>query len=182
MILLLSFIFILPFIFWQCLDFLKSSLYSKEYTFLKFILFLLILSLCIFNIFFFLILFPKIWFLFEKFNQSTDSTLSLKFLFELKVQDYLTFLFDFIYFSNLSLIFLLILYFFINYLGIENLIHWKKLFIFINIVFATLLSPPDISSQLFLLFFLTILFEIIIFIYIFIFKIDKYIKINKVTC
>jgi Sec-independent protein secretion pathway component TatC len=56
------------------------------------------------------------------------------------------------------------------------LVNWKKLFIFFNIVFATLLSPPDILTQMVLLAFFTILLEFFINLLIFQSKIKSFLK------
>ena len=59
------------------------------------------------------------------------------------------------------------------YFGLSNIIRWKKLFIFLNIVFATLLSPPDVYSQIIILLLLTFCFEAIIFVTLYFLKLDK---------
>ena len=58
------------------------------------------------------------------------------------------------------------------YFGLSNIIRWKKLFIFLNIVFATLLSPPDVYSQLMILCILSLIFEAIIFLNLYFYKLN----------
>lgn len=163
MILFSAVILIVPAFIWQSLDFLKPGLHCNEYVNLRDILCLFTFICFICQHFFLVVIFPQIWYVFETFNNSTVSMPSLKLLFELKVQDYLSFLFDFVFYSNVTLVLLFCLYCFINRLGLETLVQWKKLFIFINIVFATVLSPPDVYSQVLLLGLFTLLFESIIF-------------------
>jgi len=68
------------------------------------------------------------------------------------------------------------LLFCLTYLGLKALTKWKKLFIFANIVFATLLSPPDVLNQLLLLSFFTLLLELALFVLTFYFKIRHTLK------
>lgn len=173
----LTFLFILPYLCWHMLDFLKPSLHLFEYTLLKTILIFFGLFCFTLNLLGFFVLFPKVWFWFLEFNTSTNNfNPGLNFFFELKVLDYFSFLFDFLYFLNLSLILILILFGFLKYLGLKNLVNWKKLFIFFNIVFATLLSPPDILTQIVLLLLFTVLLEFFINLLIFQFKTENFLK------
>ena len=59
------------------------------------------------------------------------------------------------------------------YFGLSNIIRWKKLFIFLNIVFATLLSPPDVYSQIIILLLLSFCFDAIIFLTLYFLKLKK---------
>jgi len=116
-------------------------------------------------------------FFFESFNKLVNQDNVLSIFLELKLYDYFLFLTDFMYLVNICLFFLLVLFILFLACGLKYLIHWKKLFIFINIVFATLLSPPDVYSQLMILVVLTFIFEFTIFFYTFYNKIFKYLKI-----
>jgi sec-independent protein translocase protein TatC len=106
------------------------------------------------------LLFPKIWLFFENFNFSNNNAGLLSFSPELKIEEYLNFLIDFTFVVNSFLILFLILLSILLKFGVSNLLKWKKLFILLNIVFATLLSPPDVYSQLTILIFLTLILEI----------------------
>jgi Sec-independent protein secretion pathway component TatC len=74
---------------------------------------------------------------------------------------------------NSFLFLFLALLFLILRFGVSNLLKWKKLFILLNIVFATLLSPPDVYSQLTILGFLTLILETSILFFLYITKISK---------
>jgi len=163
-----SFFFLLPYIVWHIFDFLKQSLYSKEFKNLKLFLILFICILILFNFLFLFVVFPQIWFVFNSFNNSN----LINLLFELKINEYFIFFFNFLFIFNLFIFNLFILIFFLKILGIINVIRWKKLFIFLNIVFATLLSPPDVYSQLIFLIILTIFLELFLFFFLFYLK-DK---------
>ena len=149
----------MPYILWQIIDFFKQSLYIQEYTFLKRLFAFFFLVVFILNLFYLFFIFPQIWLVFNSFNNNTFIDL----LFELKINEYFLFIFNFLFFFNLFLMFLSFFLFLIYLLGIKLIIKWKKLFILCNVVFATLLSPPDVYSQILFLFILTIFFEIFLF-------------------
>lgn len=172
-----SWLIVFPQFFWQVIDFLKSSLFRLEYIKLLNLLVILTLVIFFFNLLCFLKLFPNFWIFFESFNKIINKDNVLNVFLELKLYDYFLFLIDFIYLINICLFFLLVLSSIFFCCGLKYLIHWKKLFIFINIVFATLLSPPDVYSQLLILIVLTFIFESTIFFYIFCYKLLKYLKL-----
>ena len=172
-----SILLLLPYFLWNTLDFLKSSLLAVEYLRLRILSTLLAMSIILFNFFCFINLFPNFWFFFESFNNSSDKSNILNFFLELRIQDYFLFLNSFLRLTNICLFFLIFVYFLFSFYGLKNLLHWKKLFIFMNIVFATLLSPPDVYSQLFIFSILMFNFEVLVFCYIFYHKVCKYIKL-----
>lgn len=172
-ILLVSSILQVPFFFWHILDFIKSSLINNEYIKVFKILISLFLVFLVFNFICFTFIFPKLWFFFQSFNNLVNQSENLKFFFELSVQDYFYFVLDFLYFVNIFIGIFYLLLVLIVVFGVEKFIYWKKLFIFLNIVFATLLSPPDVYSQIVLLFFLTILLEFVLFVFLFLLKLNK---------
>ena len=173
LILIISFIFLLPLFLWNILDFIKSSLKKQEYNTVRFNIISVLFSFYIFNFFCFFCFFSNIWFFFENFNPLDTSNQTVTFFFELKVQEYFYFILDFLYLANSFFLFFLFLIGVINFFGINNLFYLKKLFIFINLLFATLLSPPEISTQLFILILLTIIFEVIVLIYLYFYFLKK---------
>ena len=108
------------------------------------------------------------------FNKSNELTSLLNFSLELRVQEYFNFFFSFLYLVNLSTLFFLILMLFLSRLDLKKKLYWKKLFTFFNVVFATLLSPPDVFSQLVFLVVLVTLFELVMFFSILQSKLNKY--------
>lgn len=176
---LIAFIFQIPYFFWHFVDFIKTSLIQKEYKNLTKVLLLCVFSLILFNFFFFFIIFPKFWFFFYNFNFSFNNPQTLNFFLELRVQEYFDFVLTFIYSVNLFILIFFLLFIIFLFLGFEKLLYWKKLFLFINIVFATLLSPPDVYSQLSILFVLTLFLEIIVFCNLYFYKSQKMITFNK---
>jgi Sec-independent protein secretion pathway component TatC len=85
----------------------------------------------------------------------------------------ISFVLNFIYTVNFFIFVFFLSFLFIFFFGFEKLLYWKKLFLFINIVFATLLSPPDVYSQLAILFVLTLFLEVIIFLNLYFYKAQK---------
>ena len=173
MILIVCFVFCSLYFVWHVLDFLKSGLYSfeykkKVYLYIKNLLIFFIFNVCI--IFFFI---PYSWNSFKDFNNSLTLISTLNTFLELRVFDYFIFLQ-----YNLIILNLVFLFFYsISYVGLEVSIEFRKLFCLFNIIFSTFFSPPDIYSQLSLLIYLQLFFELYILITILKFKFQKYLKI-----
>ncbi len=174
LIVIFSLFILLPYLIWNILEFFKSSLFKYEYKKVKILSIFLIIFFYFSNILVNSLLFPKIWLFFENFNFSNNNAGLLSFSPELKIEEYLNFLIDFTFVVNSFLILFLILLFILLKFGVSNLLKWKKLFILLNIVFATLLSPPDVYSQLTILIFLSIVLETNILIFLLFTKITKY--------
>ena len=171
-------IIMLPQLLWICLDFLRSGLTKSEFIYVQNKINIGSTLLYISNAFCFLLLFPNFWSLFESFNKMSNSTGILNFFLELKIRDYVSFLKDFLYNTNICLAIIICLHFIINSYNLKNLLCWRRLFIFINFVFATLLSPPDIFSQVLNISVLTFFFELTLFNRVVESKSCKYIKLS----
>lgn len=173
LILLISLIFQIPYILWHFLDFTKTSLLKNEYLKMLKVLIVCTFFLIIFNFLFFFLIFPKFWLFFYSFSFSFHESQTLNFFLELRVQEYFNFVINFIYSVNLFILIFFAIFFLILMFGFEKLLYWKKLFLFCNIVFATLLSPPDVYSQLLILFILTFFLEAIIFVNYYLYVLQK---------
>jgi sec-independent protein translocase protein TatC len=173
LILLISLTFQIPYILWHFLDFTKTSLLKNEYFKMLKVLIICTFFLIIFNFLFFFIIFPKFWLFFYSFSFSFHESQTLNFFLELRVQEYFNFVISFIYSVNLFILIFFAIFFLILMFGFEKLLYWKKLFLFCNIVFATLLSPPDVYSQLLILFILTFFLEAIIFVNYYLYVLQK---------
>ena len=174
LIVIFSLFILLPYLLWNILEFAKSSLFKYEYKKVKILSIFLIIFFYFSNILVNSLLFPKIWLFFENFNFSNNNAGLLSFSPELKIEEYLNFLIDFTFVVNSFLILFLILLSILLKFGVSKLLKWKKLIILLNIVFATLLSPPDVYSQLTILIFLSIVLETNILIFLLFTKITKY--------
>ena len=173
LILLISVSFQVFYFFWHFVDFTKTSLCKSEYKNLLVTILLFLLTLSLLNFIFFFTIFPKFWYFFYNFNFSISEPQTLKFFLELRVYDYFNFVLSFIYTVNFFISIFILSFIFIFIFGFEKLLYWKKLFLFVNIVFATLLSPPDVYSQLAILFVLTLFLEVIIFLNLYFYKVQK---------
>jgi Sec-independent protein secretion pathway component TatC len=169
-----SLLFHFPFLFWQIIDFFKSSLTAFEYSRIYILIIIVFSFLFMINTITCFYLFPSIWLFFVNFNHMS------KFFLELRIQEYFFFVKDFIYLLNESILFSIFLFTFFVFNGFHVLLRWKKLFIFLIMMFSTFLSPPEICSQLLLFFFFMFFFELIVLVYIIIVKFYKYIIISKV--
>jgi sec-independent protein translocase protein TatC len=182
LIIYFSLLFTIPILFWNIVDFLKPSFILLEYRNFSKLTFLLFSLTVLFNNILCFYIFPNIWFFFHNFNTSYDVNQTFNFFLELRIYEYFSFLVTFFYLTNASIGFLVVCVSIFAFHDFENLIYWKKLFIFLNMVFATLLSPPDVYSQLFLFVFLTFLFESLIFIYLLHAKFKKYLFFSMASC
>jgi sec-independent protein translocase protein TatC len=180
--LIFSFFYSVPYIFWTFLEFFKSSFYMNEHRKIKRLILNILIFFLFANIVINFVLFPNIWSFFANFNATENTNATLHLFFELRVEEYIKFLSDFTYLSNFFLVIFISIVLIIRNFGISTLLKWKRLFILLNIVFATLLSPPDVYSQLIILAFLSLMLEFCILISLYFIKTFKYhYDINKVT-
>lgn len=167
-------VLIAPYVLWSILDFLKPGLFIKEYSkLLKYTIILCIITLT-FNIVLFSIIFPITLKFFQTFNSFELQNIVIKF--ELKIFEFIDFVYNIFWIINLSLFFIYTLLLMINIRGIGFYIKYKNFFILFNIIAATFLSTPDIGSQLILFIVLNALIEL------FQVYISFTMKINKVAC
>ena len=174
LVLYFSLLLIIPFFVWHLVDFLRSSLYKSEFRTLNSSLVSVFCFISLTNTVSVLIALPYIWNFFNLFNKDNELNSLLSFSLELRVQEYFDFFFSFLYLVNLSTVFFLLLSVFLSFLDLKRKLYWKKLFTFFNVVFATLLSPPDVFSQLLFLLLLVFLFELTMFLSILRSKYNKY--------
>jgi len=156
--LLLSTFLILPYFCWLVLDFFRSSLTKSYYSICVALLQQSVIALFLLNFCAFVYFLPVLWNFFQNFNLSSEVT-PLTFFFELRVQEYFNFVLDFIYLVNIFICILIFLVSLTFFFGLSTVLYWKKLFYLLNLVAATILSPPDVSSQLISFIFLTFSFE-----------------------
>jgi len=170
---IIAFLISLPFIFFQIWLFLIPGLYKYERKSLNiFIIFIILIFLISVSIIYFLIL-PNIWKFFLLFEQ--NNTL-FPLHFEAKINDYLfimlSIVFNIVLCFQVPSILLLLTYF--KIFDIKFLINKKKLFYLILLIIGTIISSPDIISQLFIISFLWVLYEFSILILYFFKFIKKY--------
>ena len=162
--------------FWNILDFAKPSLKRSDFVLLNKGTIRITATFLLLNIFFLLFLLPSCWSFFESFNETSDSDAALKFFFELKVKDYISFFKNLLYTTNVGLILIFFLWFFMNRQRLRELLNWKKLYLFFNFVFATICAPSDVLSQMTNIVMLTFFVELTILLRISKLKLEKQIK------
>lgn len=171
-------VFIFYLIF-HILSFVALGLYKFEYLYLKSVFyrfqFFWLFALIIFN----KVIFPVSFNFFLSFQLLT-SLQSLNFHFEAKLNEYLNFYIMFYYICMFYCQILVFLVFFFDYINtnLKLIKRYRKVFYYLFVFFSTLVTPPDIVSQILFSICLICIYEILIFINIFIliFK-----KLNLVT-
>lgn len=160
-------VFLLFFMF-QIFNFLSLALFKKEYLFLGKLLKTCLFVWC-FSFFlssFFLI--PFSWEFFFRFQ----NLLSSKFIsihFEPKISEYLTFCILLYSMTMFYFQVLFILVFIITYFNnsIKIIKKYKKLYYYSFIIFSTLVTPPDVFSQIFVGLFLILCYELFSIVFLF---------------
>ena len=145
--------------------FISPGLFEHEYKLLKLIVlisfFFLSLSILILNIF----ILPYVWTFFSGF-QTNKYNESINIFFEAQFTEYLNF-YILTYYINVSIgqvfvFFLLLLNFIENKIRFIN--NTRKIFYSIFLIFATIITPPDIISQIIISLCFSLIYEIIVII------------------
>jgi sec-independent protein translocase protein TatC len=141
-----------PFFLLHLWLFFIPGLYKFEYQRAKRI-FIIFIYLWLFNnLFIYNFLFPCIWNFFLRFE--TDSSKSpVRLCFEIKLNEYIEFLLTTIIYFSLGSQFVLLAILYVLNKNQYNLFSLKKVrrYIYVfSFIFATLITPPDLMSQLFL--------------------------------
>jgi sec-independent protein translocase protein TatC len=159
---LIAFQLTIFFLFYQALMFLTPALYSLEKKILKRILYSSFIFWLISIQMLTSIILPLTWSFFLSFQDTSKDVLNI--FLETRINEYLT-LYVFIYW-----VVVLVWQFFLSFFLILNSFNKKLEFIkntrkfvyFVFFVFATLLTPPDVISQLLLAFCFGIVYELMI--------------------
>ena len=159
-IIFFTFHIFLLFLVYHTKNFLSPSLFRREYESLKYIIRLILVvwlvSIGILNY----CLFPLVWDFFLSFHQNSGVSL----YFEAKLIEYLNFYITFyVIFVLYCQVFTCII-FFLNYLNADTIVikKFRKIFYFFLVLFSTLISPPDISSQLLISLHMIWFFELLV--------------------
>ena len=150
--------------FYHLLTFIALGLYGSEYNYLvltfKTSVVMFFFSIILFN----KVLFPFSWEFFLSF-QNFAILKSLTLHFEAKLIEYLTFYITFYYISVLYFQIFVVLVLIFDYLKNELLIikRFRKFLYYFFVIFSTLVTPPDVSSQLILSISIAVGYEILVF-------------------
>lgn len=168
LVLFLSFqVFVLCF-FYHIFSFLTPSLFYTEYFYLKF-LYKTIVGVWVFSVIFLsYMLVPLTWNFFLSF-QSLTKAYSFNLHFEAKIYEYLSFYIELYYLSVLYCQIFVALFLFLIYTNtnIKIIRKFRKLNYYFFIIFSTLISPPDILSQILISSVTILLYECLIFSFMF---------------
>ena len=155
--------------------FLVSGLYKFEFIKLKLFYKIFLVSWFFSIILLYKFIIPFSWSFFISFQENSNNIQPISFFFEAKIIDYIDYFINLYYLCFINCQFLAILTFFLINLSDKfgKTKTFRKLFYLIFVIFSTIITPPDIISQIFMSVFLIINYEIIIFI--------KYLKFNMAT-
>lgn len=143
--------------------FFVPATFKFEYRYLSKIL-QMVIGLWVFvTLFVHFFLVPLTWNFFLSFFSSTSAH-SINLHFEARLSEYLSFYIEIYYVCIFSLQIFMILFFFFSYNKInENYIKkFRKLYYYLFILISTILSPPDILSQIVISFFIICAYEILL--------------------
>jgi len=149
---------------YHVLLFLSPGLYFYEYQLLKKVffvsLFFFLFSIIILNT----IILPACWNFFLSF-QKTVANNSVNLYFEAKINEYVKIYFNLYYTCNFSCqLFMMLILFLIYIKGNLKLIKkFRKIFYFLFVIFATIITPPDVTTQLILSSSMMGIYEVLIF-------------------
>jgi len=174
LVLFFSLLIIIPYLVWLTFDFLNTAFFLDETKKIKTqlnILFIYFITINIFNLFYFL---PFLWKFLNNFNSIIIKSIFISM--ELRIENYLDFLIKYFILSNILFLIFLLIYFFVFFNKLILIMKNKNVLTIINIVIATIFSPPEVFFQLLIFSFLFIFYEINIFLLILFKKINKVIN------
>lgn len=154
--------------FYHIFSFLSPSLFSTEYFYLRF-LYKTIVGVWFFSVILLsYILVPLTWSFFLSF-QSLTKAYSFNLHFEAKLYEYLSFYIELYYLSVLYCQIFVALFLFLIYTNtnIKIIRKFRKLNYYFFIIFSTLISPPDILSQILISSATILLYECLLFSFMF---------------
>ncbi len=145
-------------------NFLSSALFETELCYLRFFFKIALLNWAcsIFLNNFFIV--PLTWNFFLSFQDLTSAKF-IQLHFESKLTEYLTFYILMYYLVVCYCQIFTILFFFLNFSNnnIKVIKKFRKVFYYFFIIFSTLISPPDVFSQVLISFIAILVYELIVF-------------------
>nr|BBC77616.1 Sec-independent protein translocase component TatC [Nitzschia sp. PL1-4] len=138
----------LAIIAYQILMFFSLGLYQKEFNKLKFTIQLFIISWIISSIALHQILIPLSWKFFLSFQSSLNLNQPISFFFEAKLIEYFHFFISLYYICLINCQAIAVLIVILTNLDKRLKKIFRKLFYLIFVIFSTIITPPDILSQI----------------------------------
>lgn len=162
-------------LFYQTLMFLSLGLYTFEFLRLKSVFQIFIVSWLASTILLYKFVIPFSWNFFLSFQQSSNNIQPISIFFEAKIMEYFHYFTSLYYICLINCQFLAILIVFLTSLNekLGKTKAFRKLFYLIFVVFSTIVTPPDVISQITISLFLILIYELLLFL--------KEIKISMVT-
>jgi sec-independent protein translocase protein TatC len=159
--------------FYHLLVFLALGLYQFEFNELKFTFQIFIITWLSSIILLYKFLIPFSWSFFFNFQENKMGLQPVSFFFEAKIMEYFNYFTNLYYICLLSCLFLIIIALLLNSISNKKNKMFRKLFYWIFVVFSTVITPPDVISQIIVTINLIVVYEMIIFF--------KYLKFNMVA-
>lgn len=166
---LTAFYLVIPYFIIQCWFFINPGLYRFEYTRVKRGLIFFLLNYTFITLLTHYFLLPFIWYFFSGFELISSNN-AIGIYFEAKLEEYIKLVYQLYFvigfYSQFCLISMIILlYFFHN--NLKFIRQSRSPIYFIIFLFASLITPPDISSQLFIAIPFLVCYEATLFLYVF---------------
>jgi len=160
---------------YQVLMFLSLGLYQFEFLKLKFSFKVFTISWLTSAIFLYKFIIPFSWNFFLSFQQNLNDIQPVSFFFETKLIEYFHYFTSSYYICLINCQFLTLLIIILINLNekLKKTKTFRKLFYLVFVLFSTIVTPPDILSQIIISSFLILIYEFIILL--------KQIKISMVT-
>lgn len=151
-------------LFYQVFMFLSLGLYHFEFTKIKLVFQVFIVSWTLCSILLLKLIVPFSWNFFLSFQENLTNTQSVSLFFEAKLSEYLQYFISLYYACLISCQFLIVLILFLTKLNNRLKKTFRKLFYLIFIIFSTIITPPDVLSQIVISCILILVYELLIFI------------------
>lgn len=150
--------------FYQVIIFISPGLYNFEYKNLLIIIKFYIVLWVLITIILYYKLLPWSWEFFLSFQQTTLSNKNLQVYFEAKLSNYLTFFIDIytICLINCQFVCVLFTYFYFIKKKLKFLKNYRKIVYFFSFIIASIITPPDVISQLILGILTIVIFEFVV--------------------
>lgn len=158
----LAFYFAYPIIVIQLALFIIPGLYKYEYLVVRNFLLLSIMLYIGTTIFTYKVFLPYCWKFFSSFQLKAEESL-ISLHLEARIEDYLSFFFETYFLLNAILHIFLIFLFLLYKITLNYILKYRKLFYLLFFIFATLMTPPDVISQIIVGLFFLVFFEIFLF-------------------
>jgi sec-independent protein translocase protein TatC len=160
-------IFVIIFIY-HTFIFLSPAFFQAEYRYFKTIIkvigFVWAMSMLLANY----VIIPLTWNFFLSFQELITNQ-SFNIHFEAKLSEYFNFYISLYYLCGFYFQVFVLLFLFLNYTktNLNNIKRFRKLYYFSFVVFSTLISPPEILSQILISLFFISFYETLLFIFLF---------------